>query len=178
MKRKDKMFLDRLSTRNKESYTLLLRHIQKIFHQQGEKLREVKEIAEQLNINITKIIPLIEPVTQMICSSCQSVCCIRKHGFFNKEDLIYFSALGVTPPNVIFDGEDEDPCQFLSHNGCILERSFRPSGCNWFFCDTLLDQLEKTDEFLTFDDSFSRLAELWVHMMENFSFFEHESLKP
>ena len=169
--------MDGLLTRNKHAYTRTLGHIRKIFYTQGEKLQKVQEIAAQFNKNIKKIIPLIEPVTQTICSSCRNVCCIRKHGFFNKEDLIYFSALGVTPPYIDFDGKDEEPCQFLSRNGCVLDRSFRPSGCNWFFCAALLEHLEKKDDWIIFDDSFSRLAELWIQMIEEFSSIEHDVLK-
>lgn len=177
MNRKHKKFMDGLLTRDKHVYTQMLGHIRKIFHTNGKNLRKVQEMAEQFNIDIKEINPLIEPVTQTICPSCQNVCCIRKHGFFNKEDLIYLSALGVTPPHVSFDGKDEEPCQFLSQNGCVLDRSFRPSGCKWFFCDALLEHFEKTDEFLIFDNSFSSLAELWIHMIEEFSFIEHDFLK-
>ena len=178
MNRKDEKFMNGLLlTRDEHIYTHMLRHIRKIFHTHGEKLEKVQEMAKQFNRTIKETIPLIEPVTQAICPSCQNICCVRKNGFFTKEDLIYLSALDITPPTLHFDGKDEEPCQFLSQNGCVLDRSLRPSGCNWFFCDALLEYFEKTEDYHTFEDSFSRLAELWLQMIEAFSLIEHGFLK-
>jgi hypothetical protein len=54
-----------------------------------------------------------------------------------------------------------------------MERSIRPSGCNWYFCDSLLDRMEVMPDYKIFDDSLRDAAELWLEMMEEFDRISH-----
>jgi hypothetical protein len=112
---------------------------------------------------------VIQQTTEIVCPQCKNVCCISKHGYYPFEDLVYLHALGIKPPPLQFRKNDASPCQFLAKTGCTLERSMRPSGCNWYFCDSLLDQLEDTPGYPAFDDSLQDAATLWMEMMEEFS---------
>ena len=41
----------------------------------------------------------------------------------------------------------------------------RPSGCNWYFCDSLYDYMEKKAGYEEFDKALGNVAELWMQMM-------------
>jgi hypothetical protein len=44
----------------------------------------------------------------------------------------------------------------------------RPSGCNWYFCDSLFDYMEPQVWYSDFEESFRDVAELWLEMSEQF----------
>ncbi len=155
--------------RNKNIYNQTILQLEKIFFEHNYKLKKVKELSINIKELIERISPFIQQNTQTVCSNCKEVCCISKHGYYNYEDLVYFYALGLRLPAYEFGRNDSDPCQFLTENGCSLERRFRPSGCNWYFCDSLLDHMEKRPGYQGFDNSMSHLAELWMKMMEEFA---------
>ena len=149
------------------SKTFLL--LEDTFLHRARELREVRELAHTIRIAFEKISPLIQRTTGTVCPNCTDVCCISKHGFYNYEDLIYLFALGLRPPPIDLHRNDRDPCQFLSEGGCSIERSIRPSGCNWYFCDPLLEVIEQTPDYREFDDSLRDLAEMWMKMIAEFS---------
>jgi hypothetical protein len=126
-----------------DKYNQALSLLTDIFRNQGSQLQRVKELAEKLKCLIEKISPLIEQITGTVCPCCADVCCISKHGYHNYEDLVYLTALGLKPPESEFGRKDTDPCRFLTEKGFSMERSIRPSGCNWYFCDPLLEEMEK-----------------------------------
>ncbi|MBE0425630.1 MAG: hypothetical protein IBX72_03165 [Nitrospirae bacterium] len=158
-----------LKKRDQATYNQAIQYLEDIFKNHGQKLQEVKELAWKIKEGFEKISPLIQKFTGEICPTCKDVCCINKHGFYNFEDLIYLHSLGLSPPDYKFQGDELDPCQFLSSRGCILERQFRPSGCNWYFCDPLLEHMEKIPEYEEFDGSLTALAELWIELIDQFS---------
>lgn len=134
----------------------------------GTEFNGVTLLAEQIRDGLQRIDPLIQQATQNICPRCKEICCISKHGFYTYEDLIYLFALGLNPPPVSFGADDRDPCQYLRQNGCSLERWKRPSGCTWYFCDTLLDYIETQPAYRDFDEVLRDVAELWMKMVEEF----------
>lgn len=158
-----------LSCRDQNTYYQAIHHLEEIFHKHGHKLQKVKELARKIKDGIERISPFIQQSTQTVCPDCKDVCCINKHSYYNYEDLVYIHALGLMPPAYEFGRKDSNPCQFLSENGCSLERSFRPSGCNWYFCDSLFDHMEKRPDYLAFDNSLGDIAELWMKLMEEFA---------
>lgn len=135
----------------------------------GNKLERVRGLARSIKFALEHISPLIQDTTRTVCPKCSDVCCISKHGFYNYEDIVYLSALGLRPPLIDFNRDDNDPCQFLTENGCSTERSLRPSGCNWYFCVPLLEVIEKRPYYRAFDDSLRDLAEMWLKMIADFS---------
>ena len=158
-----------LNCRDRNTYNQAILHLEEIFHKHGHKLQKVKELAYKIKDGIERISPFIQQNTQAVCPDCKDVCCINKHGYYNYEDLVYIHALGLRLLDCEFGRNDSDPCQFLSENGCSLERSFRPSGCNWYFCDSLFDRVEKRPEYQEFDDSLQDVVDLWMELMKEFA---------
>lgn len=50
-----------------------------------------------------------------------------------------------------------------------MPRFVRPSGCNWYFCDSLLDHMEARSEYVEFDNDMRDVAELWLELMDEFA---------
>jgi len=149
-------------------YKQLIHNIEAIFHEQGHKLHKVKEFAQRVKEGIEKISPFIQQSTEAVCPNCADVCCINKHAYYNYEDLIYIHALDLKTPDYDFEKKDSTPCQFLSGKGCVMNRSVRPSGCNWYVCSPLFDHMEARLEYGKFDDDLRDVAELWLEMIEEF----------
>jgi hypothetical protein len=157
--------------RDPETYIRLTLDLQDIFRMESDNLRRIRELAREIEAGIEILSPFIQQVTSSVCPRCTNVCCISKHGYYNYEDLVYISALGLEAPPCEFERRDSDPCQFLAENGCSLRRPIRPSGCNWYFCDDLFDEMEQDPGYPAFDDSFRDVALLWTGMTEAFSKF-------
>jgi hypothetical protein len=149
-------------------YHQILLLLEKAFSVHRHELENVIRLGKNIRKGIERLDPFIQQANQFVCRRCTSVCCISKHGYYNREDLIYLSALGLKPPHVIFGLNDTDPCQYLLEDGCSLERWKRPLGCNWYFCDSLLDYMEPQPWYGDFDDSLREVAELWLAMADEF----------
>jgi len=143
--------------------------IEQFFRHHKEELGRVINIARRVRETITVIDSFIQQHTSVVCPGCGRVCCINKHAYYECDDLIYIYALGLEPHGYEYR-EDSEPCQFLSAAGCILDRTIRPSGCNWFFCDDLFDSMERTPgrAYAEFDDSLTGLAYLWIELGAEF----------
>jgi len=155
--------------RDGQVYHQTVLFLEAFFHRSDLPLQELKTIAQKIRACVGKISPVIQQTTEIVCPHCKNVCCVSKHGYYLFEDLVYLHASGIKPPPLKFGNDDAAPCQFLAENGCTLERSMRPSGCNWYFCDSLLDHLEDNPGYPAFDDSLQDAATLWLEMMEEFS---------
>jgi len=149
-------------------YNQIASHIEGVFNIQGHKLRKVKDLAQKIKEGLQKISPFIQRSVEAVCPSCSNVCCVSKHGYCNYEDLVYIYALGLKIHDYDFGKKDSTPCQFLSEKGCVMERSVRPSGCNWYFCEPLFDHMESKAEFGKFDNELRDVAELWLELMDEF----------
>jgi hypothetical protein len=139
-------------------------------------LQEVSYRAEKIKEGIEKINFFVQQSTAGVCPACKEVCCISKHGYYNFEDLVYLCALGLKPPALEFGRDESGPCQFLTPKGCSLERPFRPSGCNWYFCEALFDVMENMPGYHQFDDDIRGIAGLWMEMMEEFHFVSNNRI--
>lgn len=149
-------------------------HIEEFFKNNKKNLGNVIELSLKVKEGIEAIDPFIDQNTSIVCPECENVCCINRHAYYNAEDLIYIYALGITP-HEYKPVADKKPCQFLSEEGCRLERSIRPSGCNWYFCGSLYDSMEKTSqEYAEFDEALRDLAEKWMEMINEFHKKYHE----
>jgi hypothetical protein len=142
--------------------------LENIFSSNRDHRQKVRLLAEKIKKGIEKINFFVQQGTSNVCPGCKDVCCISKHGYYNFEDLVYLHALGLKPPALEFGKNDSEPCQFLTQNGCSLERPFRPSGCNWYFCEALFDVMETMPGYHQFDDDIKGIAELWLEMMQEF----------
>ena len=154
--------------RDQDIYLQTIFSMEKFFQINSADLEKVRIVAGKIKEGMKKINSFVQQGTSMVCPGCRDVCCISKHGYYNFEDLVYLHALGLKPPDLQFGRDDADPCQFLTPNGCSLERPVRPSGCNWYFCEALFDVIEKMPEYHQFDDDLRGIAELWMKMMEEF----------
>ncbi len=109
-----------------------------LFGHHNSELSEMGRLAMTLRDHIDAVDHFIQQKTAQVCPDCQKVCCINKHGYYDYQDLIYITALGLTPPLYGEGIVDTAPCQFLSECGCAIERSIRPFRCNWHFCTDLI----------------------------------------
>ncbi|MBM4140529.1 MAG: hypothetical protein FJ242_03400 [Nitrospira sp.] len=163
-------FFDRsLNYQDQDTYNQILSNVEVIFQKHDDELQRVKEIAQMIREGIEEISPFIQQCTEIVCPACKNICCSNKHGYYNQEDLVYIHALGLKPPDFEFGKKESDPCQFFSMTGCALERSVRPSGCNWYFCESLLDYMEMRPDYQEFDDSLGDVATLWMELMKVFA---------
>ena len=165
--------------RDQTIYSQTVSEIEEFFQTNSVQLLNIRELAENISRKIADISPFIQQATQKTCPACKDVCCISRHGYYNFEDLVYINALGLKPPPPDFERNDSDPCRFLTSHGCSIDRQFRPSGCNWYFCEALFDYMEILPGYQEFDDSLTAIAELWVKMIEEFtlsSFPRHSDL--
>jgi hypothetical protein len=153
---------------NPAKYNQIASHIEEVFHAYGNKLQTVRELAQRVKEGLEKISPFIQHSTEAVCPSCSNICCFSKHGYYNYEDLVYIYALGLKIPVYDFEKKDSSPCQFLSERGCTMERSVRPSGCNWYFCEPLFDHMEKKPDYGNFDNDLKEVVEVWLEMMSEF----------
>jgi hypothetical protein len=143
--------------------------IQGLFQSHKEDLARVIELARQVRAMISSLDRFIQRHTSVVCPECRKVCCVNKHAHYERDDLIYIHALGLEP-HVCEHRADHEPCQFLSAKGCRLDRTVRPSGCNWYFCDALYDNMERAPgkEYADFDRSLQELADLWMELGAEF----------
>jgi hypothetical protein len=155
--------------RDPETRHIATLRLVEIFQNSGPTSGKVQETARRIRTGIEEISPFIQRATRTVCPKCEDVCCISKHGYYNFEDLVYTHALGLKAPQHESGREDSDPCQFLSEKGCSMDRAVRPSGCNWYFCSSLLDHMEELPGYREFDDALREVAKLWMNMMEEFA---------
>ena len=143
--------------------------IQDLFQSHKEDLVRVFELARQIRAMISFIDTFIQQHTSVVCPECRKVCCVNKHAHYECDDLIFIQALGLEP-HVCEHRADHEPCQFLSATGCRLDRTVRPSGCNWYFCGALYDSMEKAPGkgYTDFDGSLRELADLWMELGAEF----------
>lgn len=108
------------------------------FMRYGTHLRDVTRLAGAVSCLIEGISPFIQRHTEMVCPTCESVCCVNRHGYHEPFDLLLLAATGRESPLYETGREDTASCQFLGEAGCRLPRSSRPYRCTWYFCAPLL----------------------------------------
>ncbi len=141
-----------------------------LFRDHRDILSPVRQKAGAVRNKIEAVDGFIGETASLVCPSCTDVCCKDTYAFPHLSDLIYMYALGLTPPSYTRGAEGGDPCQFLGPSGCILERSFRPFRCTWFFCDPLLEVMERLPAkcYRTFVETFHEIIELRREMTDEF----------
>jgi hypothetical protein len=112
--------------------------LNELFKTYNTKLNNVIILAQKTKTLIDKIDPFIQNYTSIVCPQCKDVCCINRHSRYDFDDLLYIYALQIREPITYDNINENDPCQFLSSMGCIIERYRRPFRCNWYFCNNLL----------------------------------------
>jgi hypothetical protein len=129
---------DDLTWHDTERWNEALFLVRSQFGRELDGLIRIREMAAELRGRIDAVDSFIQENTAHVCPDCRKVCCINKHGYYDYQDLIYISALGLEPPAYSEGIADTDPCQFLGGTGCLIERSIRPFRCNWHFCSELI----------------------------------------
>ncbi len=128
----------------------------------------MEKILYELKEAFDSIGPYIQRHTSMVCPSCPKVCCINKHGHYEKEDLVFIRAIGLDDTDCKTDRADTEPCRFLQENGCSLPRYRRPFRCTWYFCERLLESMknDKPREYRDFISAFENLQRLRNKLLE------------
>jgi hypothetical protein len=125
-------------------------------------------LAEEMKAVYEEVSPLIEEFTSRVCPSCESVCCIDRHGTHEAADLAFLSAIGEAPPGDPPKADDALPCRQLGERGCEIQRWQRPYRCTWYFCPTLLEAMPEANPkgYRTLVAKLQRLGELRQQLME------------
>ncbi len=103
---------------------------------------DLKDMAQEVKDAFSAVSPFIEKHTSIVCPECEKVCCIDRHGRYDKNDRLFLKALGTERHHIPVDREETVPCRFLNEKGCSRRRWERPFRCTHFFCDPLLKSLE------------------------------------
>lgn len=119
-------------------------------------------IAKEIQWAFDELSPFIEKHTQAACPACDKVCCIDRHGTYEKEDILFLSALGEKPETERPREDDTLPCRYIAPSGCRLKRYRRPFRCTWYFCQALLESMPEgiAREYRAFIKTFQDLQEL------------------
>lgn len=119
-------------------------------------------IAKEMQGAFDDLSPFIEKHTRAACPACNKVCCIDRHGTYEKEDILFLSALGEKPETERPREDDTLPCRHLTPRGCRLKRYMRPFRCTWYFCHALLESMPEgiAREYRAFIKTFQDLQEL------------------
>jgi hypothetical protein len=161
---------DELTWHDREKWNEALSLLSDLFNHRNTTFSEMGRLAMALRGHIDAVDHFIQLNTAQVCPDCQKVCCINRHGYYDYQDLIYITALGLTPPSYGEDILDTDPCQFLSQYGCAIERSIRPFRCNWHFCTELIDFMSAghAKPLREFNLQFKKLQALRQEMIDCF----------
>jgi len=108
----------------------------------GADCGQAEDVPLKLRALFEEVSPLIEDYTSKVCPSCKDVCCKQRHAYYDGEDRIYISALGLSFPEYS-ERDLEEPCEFLSSDGCSRPRWQRPFRCTWYFCGPLLRHMHE-----------------------------------
>ncbi|MDA8082200.1 MAG: hypothetical protein M0024_00915 [Nitrospiraceae bacterium] len=120
----------------------LIPRVRAAFLAQGENLRPVRQLAEEVAELVKGIDRFQQDACAAVCPSCTSVCCVNRHSYHEHEDIIYIYAKGEQEPAYDLNVRDNEPCQFLGQYGCTIGRHLRPHRCNSYFCIPMLAYLE------------------------------------
>jgi hypothetical protein len=159
-----------LSWHDRKGWSEAICFLEKFFKAHNDELLHIKDFAGIIRYRIDAIDSFIQRNTAAVCPSCESVCCVNKHGFYDYEDLIYIYSLGLKPPVYKEGVGDTDPCQFLSDCGCTIERALRPFRCNWYFCSSLLKHMENgpARAYRSFIRQLDEILDLRKEMLDGF----------
>ena len=157
--------------RDRERWYAATTFLERVFNNYRNELSAVAEFAHELRERIGGASPFIQDTTASVCPSCPEVCCINMYGYYDHNDLTYIYALGLRPPGYEEGRADTDPCQFLSREGCGLERPVRPFRCNWYFCMRLTQHMEDgpARPYRLFVSHFQEVVDLRRQMLDEFS---------
>ncbi len=159
-----------LSWHDREKWDRAVRLMERFFEENRGDLAPVREKARIVKFGIDAVDAFIQINTAVVCPYCEKVCCINKHGYYDFEDLIYIFSLGAKPPLYKEGVLDTDSCQFISEQGCTIERSVRPFRCNWHFCNALLNHIEEgpAKPYREFVKRFEEVMDLRSEMLADF----------
>lgn len=159
-----------LSWHDRERWDETIYLMERFVEENKEDIAPLKENARIIKYGIDEVDSFIQQNTAAVCPFCESVCCINRHGYYDYEDLIYIFSLGEKPPRYKEGVLDADSCQFTSVSGCTIERSIRPFRCNWYFCNSLLEHIEKgaAKPYRSFLRRFDEIMELRNGLLDGF----------
>jgi len=128
----------------------------------------MKRILSEVKEAFDAVSPYIQRHTSEVCPLCPKACCINRHSYYDKEDLVFIRTLGFDEAEYKTDRADTEPCRFLLEDGCSLPRYRRPFRCTWYFCERLLDSMrnDKPKDYRFFISAFENLQRLRRRLLD------------
>jgi hypothetical protein len=83
--------------------------------------------------------PVMKGYCEITCPNCDDPCCTAKNIFYNRADLLFLIASGITAPSGQTRNHPFEPCRYLTPKGCRLHRIARPYVCVWYLCEAQID---------------------------------------
>ncbi len=125
-------------------------------------------LARLMAESFERLSPYIERHTAEVCPGCKKVCCANKHGTPEREDYLFYLALGAQAKPA--SGAADEVCSLLEVSGCALPRWRRPFRCTWYFCEPLLDSMRLGNgrQYRLFVAELARLVELRAMLIDFF----------
>lgn len=69
------------------------------------------------------------------CPDCDDPCCTANGIYYNRADLLYLLGLHTDLPVSQTRSRRNEPCRYLTAEGCMLPRICRPFICVWYLCE-------------------------------------------
>ncbi len=163
-------FFKKINYHDRKDRERFVRSVADVFMANGSRMERIRKLAVEVSGLIEDLSPFIQQNTEEICPSCQKVCCINKHSYYEHEDIVYIHALGEEMLPLKDDLIDTSPCQFLGEYGCTIRRSVRPYRCNWYFCTPLLEHIQNRPApvYRSFTKSLQQITEKRADLLDEF----------
>lgn len=100
---------------------------------------EIHTLAQAIRERVEWLDPIMKNYCELTFHDCEDPCCHGRKVFFNRTDMLYLTALNLTPPPGQTRINALAPCRYLTSSGCSLPRTIRPYVCVWFLCEAHME---------------------------------------
>ncbi len=97
--------------------------------------RSARSCTRIIKENLEWLDPFFQRYVESSYYRCPDPCCQATNIFFDRADLLYLHSLAASIPPSQTRIKSGDPCLYLTEQGCVLPRIYRPYTCTWFMCD-------------------------------------------
>ncbi len=140
---------------------------QKFRKNHPDKLDALKSIGNQIFVVQNEMRSILNEITPIVCSTCESSCCkiMPVEGWFTENDYFVFRIFYNAPLGLRVSENKGTECAFLGQKGCTLPNGIRPFPCVQVNCKAINRALLSDGYLETFNNLKSKLdmlqKQLW-----------------